>query len=851
MDSPADRPVRRLAAVWFADLVGYTRLSSEDEDAALRLIPAFQEVVRREVGEVGGQVVKFIGDGALAHFASTEAAVRAALAVRREVAHRTVTEPPAQVRIGVHLGDIATTEDGDIYGDGVNLASRLQAEARPGQVLVSGEVWRQLRHRRDFVLRREGMLDLRGIPAPVEAFGVELRAGEEAGEAAISVGVMDRLRQRVARRWTPRPARVARPAVASAGVVGVGLLAALLLSSRAGAGMEFADRDWLLITDCENLTGDPVFDGTLETALTTGLRQSTYVNIFPRGRVQEVLQRMGREPLARLDETVAVEVAQRDSIRAVLGCTVGRIGNSYSLVVRIIDPREQQVVRSVVRRVGEQDDVLQALDEIAREVRAALGESLPEIQKSLSLPWVTTPSLPALKDFAEGSRAWKEGRRREAVALWELATEKDSAFAFAHSSLALYHYWNNDRPQGEHHMQRALALQDRLSERERLWIRAMAASTRGDYDAAITAYRIYLRKYRDDADGWYNLGDSYFRSDRCTEALALYDTALVLNPNLASAYLNSATCHVNLEQFDRAFPKYEKAFALRPEWLTGNSNLNHELGFAYVRAGQLAKGEEIFRRLLSGEEMAKARGYRSLALLAMYRGRFLEAEGHLREAIVLNRSQQTGLSEMRNRLLLAGVHEIRGQDTAALAELDEVWRISQEIYLEPGWLLYAGKRMARAGQLDRAERLLELAAERVNAGNQSDASVRGALAGELALAHGRTAEAVQILVLANEQTESAYVLESLARALLAAGDTARAREAYTELVASGSSAAGWEAQEGWLLGHLELAALLEATGDVDGARRTYRALLALWKDADPDLPPLLHARERLQWLNAA
>lgn len=164
----------RLAAVWFADIVGFTALSARDERSAMALVSLLQLCARRAVSHCSGRLVKFIGDEAMAEFGSTDASVRAALELKVDfqalAAQRGV---PAMLRIGVHLGDIVSSE-GDIYGDGVNTASRIQREARPGQVLVSEDVWRQLRGRPEFILEDSGEHELKGLEGKRRLYTVDL-----------------------------------------------------------------------------------------------------------------------------------------------------------------------------------------------------------------------------------------------------------------------------------------------------------------------------------------------------------------------------------------------------------------------------------------------------------------------------------------------------------------------------------------------------------------------------------------------------------------------------------------------------------------------------------------------------
>lgn len=154
----------RLAALWFADIVGFSEFSHEDESAALELVQLFQGITRGVVGRYGGHLVKFVGDGALAEFSSTEAAVRAACRLRNSFIEQTKDNGfgNRDLHIGVHVGEIATSPDGDVYGDGVNAAARIMNQAEPGQILASDDVWRQLRQRKEFQFEELGERDLRG-----------------------------------------------------------------------------------------------------------------------------------------------------------------------------------------------------------------------------------------------------------------------------------------------------------------------------------------------------------------------------------------------------------------------------------------------------------------------------------------------------------------------------------------------------------------------------------------------------------------------------------------------------------------------------------------------------------------
>jgi len=170
-----DSGSRRLAAVWFADIVGYTRLSADNEPLALRLVETLQAAATTAVEGHEGKIVKFTGDGVLAEFASARGGAIGAMQLLLRFAQLTEGWPqgPHQIRLGMHLGDVTVAADGDIYGDGVNRAARLEGLAEPGRLLVSEDVYRQLRSRPDLTLTELGLRSVKGYDDAIRVYDAE------------------------------------------------------------------------------------------------------------------------------------------------------------------------------------------------------------------------------------------------------------------------------------------------------------------------------------------------------------------------------------------------------------------------------------------------------------------------------------------------------------------------------------------------------------------------------------------------------------------------------------------------------------------------------------------------------
>jgi adenylate cyclase len=181
---PTTRVERTLAALMTADVVGYSALVERDEDRTLARLKALRrEFIEPLIAEHRGRVVKLMGDGALVEFASVVDAVRCALLVQQGVAEREAEVPEAErvcFRIGVNLGDVVREEDGDLYGDGVNIAARLEQLAEPGGIVVSGTAYDHLQGKLGCSFEYLGERRLKSIDRLVRAFRVALGAGATA-----------------------------------------------------------------------------------------------------------------------------------------------------------------------------------------------------------------------------------------------------------------------------------------------------------------------------------------------------------------------------------------------------------------------------------------------------------------------------------------------------------------------------------------------------------------------------------------------------------------------------------------------------------------------------------------------
>ncbi|MGO8933136.1 MAG: tetratricopeptide repeat protein [Terracidiphilus sp.] len=613
----------------------------------------------------------------------------------------------------------------------------------------------------------------------------------------------------------------------------------------------FNSRDSVLIADFENQTGDPRFDQALETAFTVSMEQSRHANVFPRARLVSVLALMGKAPDERITPALGREICQRENIRGLITSSITRTGEEYALSAELIDPQSGDTVRSYSERSYGEGHILDALDVIAGDVRRDLGESLYQIhENSKPLPQVTTASLDALREYADGVALWHRGKYKDAVTLFRAAVQTDPNFAMAHEALgnAYYSFVYYDSQRGEEEYQKALALGSRTTERERMNIQVNYVDSEGHFDEADGLYREYLNRYPDD---WVILG-SYARLLRthghADQAVLQYKEMLRVVPNDARTEVELATAYKTLGRFPEAIDAYTKAFQVDPDFLNAG-DVSREYGMALIQNGEMSKAEGIFTSLL-GNYATRESGLGSLAFLDLYRGRYASARPLLEQALAYDQGLKTDpISVARDHLQLAILAEGEGDAGTEQRQLDSA--MSNFKAIPPKVILGAwiGGEYARAGMARQAEQIEKTIAPLVDGKNPEQAAYADYLQGEIALLHGENDKAIQLFSLSEQEHSTAFSSEALARAYQQAGNMKQAVNQYESFLARGDPGLLWEPQQRSLAARCALAADDLAMGNVAKAKQALDPLLALWKDADPDLPLRKQAialSERLQ-----
>jgi adenylate cyclase len=249
---------RKLAAILAADVVGYSRLAASDEERTLARLRALRsDLIDPTIAVHNGRVVKRTGDGIIIEFRSVVDAVRCAIEVQNGMVERNAGLPPErriEFRVGIHVGDVVEESDGDLMGDGVNIAARLEGIAKPGAICLSEDAYRQVRSRLDIEVNDLGATQLKNIAEPVRVYSLEV------GKAAQAKPTKPALRKQRPMRALLGAGIVALIVVAGGAWYFLGANRTSTVTSNAAATRAEAAHLSIVVLPFRNLSGDPSQD---------------------------------------------------------------------------------------------------------------------------------------------------------------------------------------------------------------------------------------------------------------------------------------------------------------------------------------------------------------------------------------------------------------------------------------------------------------------------------------------------------------------------------------------------------------------------------------------------------------
>jgi eukaryotic-like serine/threonine-protein kinase len=601
--------------------------------------------------------------------------------------------------------------------------------------------------------------------------------------------------------------------------------------------------DSLLLGDIANESGEPDFDGSLREGLRVALLQSPYLNLTSDEKIRAVLRDAGKPAEAEMNKELAAAFCGKAEAQAILTGKISRDGTSHEVEVEVYECKSGHRIAREAADAARADLVILHLGEIARKLREDLGESAESIRKfDVPLEKATTPIPAALRAYAEARKVNREKGDLEAVPLYKRAIELDSRFAMAHSGLAVSYYNLNQMRQAGDEVRQAYEAGDRQTYRERLNISTLYYDmAQGDIEKAIEGYKEYIRAYPRDDVAMGNLSSEYFVVGDYADAAKYAEAALKIDPDSGAWYENYSTALLALSRVDEAEKTLREAFARKLDDPALHANL-YAVGFAKHDA-------EIMRRELEWAA-GKANGEDSILAAQSdteaYYGRLQKAREYTRRAV--ESAKKADLPEsaaiweveagMREAMFGYPEEARRHTDAALLlaAESKDVRALAALVY-------------ARVGDDSKAQKIMD----DLQALYVSNMVIQKAwlpvLKAQMELRKKRYAESIRELEgvtpyekgeLTGNLSDSCMIPAFLrGEAELGAGNGAQAVIEFQKFAAdAGIVGSCWSAP----LAKLGEARAIAASGSATRAKLAYANFLALWKDADGDIPALKQAK---------
>ena len=601
---------RRLAAIMFTDIVGFSRQMGSDEARTLRLLDIHNQIIQHVVTEYQGTVIKTIGDAFLVDFPSVVHAVQCAQQIQRRFrTHNTDKESTEQIhiRIGIHSGDIVQ-RDGDVFGDGVNIASRLQSLAEPDTICISQVVYKEVEKK--LALNTAVSLGKPKLKNIAERFQVYALLAEAPQGIRQTLQVQ---RLKLSRRLRP---------VHLLSVSGLLLVAVTLAAARyfpffpsltqhatraTQESLPLPDKPSIVVLPFANMSDDPkqeYFSDGITEDITTDLSRISSLFVIARN---SAFSYKGKSPKIQ-------EVSRELGVRYVLEGSVRKSDNQVRITAQLIDATTGGHLWSE-RYDRPLKDIFALQDEIMQKIVFALKVKLTA-EEQARFRQAPTNNLEAYDFYLRGLETqWrgfyetKEELNAQARRMYEKAIGLDPQYAAAYAGLGWTHFfdwffqWNPNRMQTLERAfelgQRAIALDDSLSDPHRLLGRTYL--WKKQHEQALVEAERALALDPNNADGYWNLGNiltfagrpeegikvieqgmrrnprysptdllqlgfAYSVAGRYEEALVPLKKVLTLNPNSGAAHRMLAACYAELGRLEEARAEVAEVLRLNPNY---------------------------------------------------------------------------------------------------------------------------------------------------------------------------------------------------------------------------------------------------------------------------------------------
>jgi len=574
-----DSKVRQLAAIMFADMTGYTAMMQDDEQKAKLLRDRQRQTLEHLIPAHHGKILQYFGDGTLSIFGSAIDAVKCAISIQSEL----MKEPKVKLRIGLHSGDIVYDSQG-VYGDCVNIASRIESISEPGAVLISDKVFDEVKNQREINTISLGKFNLKNVKRQVEVF-----------------------------------------AVCNEGLI---IPTAIQMSAKAGSEKSIA------VLPFVNMSADPGND-----YFSDGISEEI-LNALTRVEGLRVTARTSSFSFKGKNEDVR-EIGIKLGVSSVLEGSVRKAGKRMRITAQLINTTDGYHIWSETYD-SELEDIFEIQDEISLKIVNRLKENFTGAEKKGSIIKQLTENVDAYNLYLKGRYYWNKSNPediRRAIKTFEEVIQIDPEFALpycalsycysfmgssgqmnpaeafakakdytlkaieldpnhpeSHLSLAtikFFHNWDFDGAEASLNKANSLNLNSSLLNQVNGWF----LIAKGNFEKAIEKMTQAVILDPLSLPLMSNLGDAYSFAGRFTEALMQYDKIIEMDPSYRRGFEGRGMVYLAMDEYEKAIKDFEQYHKLVGHPLKGLSSLGH----AYARGGYTDKANECLEKVKERE----------------------------------------------------------------------------------------------------------------------------------------------------------------------------------------------------------------------------------------------------------
>jgi tetratricopeptide (TPR) repeat protein len=651
----------------------------------------------------------------------------------------------------------------------------------------------------------------------------------------------------------PKTKRSSWPFIAATAVVVAALAAGAFWWLNGRKAQTLTEKDTIVLSDFTNTTGDAIFDDTLRTALNVSLRQSPFLNVLSDNEIAKTLQQMTRPAGTKLTPEVTREVCLRAGSKVYIAGAIAALGSEYVLGLKAVNCQSGGTLAQEQVTVGSREKVLDTLGESATKMREKLGESLATVRRfDVPLAEATTSSLEALKAYTLALKATSDKGFAAALPFNQRAIELDPNFAEAFDAVGADYASLGEVGRASEYLTKAFQLREHASELEKLDIAAdYYSKVTGELDKAAQTFQAEIESYPRKPGGYGSLGIVYAGQGEYEKAAEITRQAVPLAPDSARWYSNLANYSLALQGFDAARQVIHEAQVRKLD-----SVLFHNALYALAFLGSDSAAMTEQQQWFAGKPPYVNVGLALASDTEAYGGHLRKARELTKQAVdsaVQADSREDASIWQTNAALQLAAYGYPAEARQMAAEALKLDPASQ------GAMVEAALAFAMTGDTARAESLVQDLGKRFPLDTQMQSIWLPAIRAQLALNRKNPATALN-----SPQPSSAIQLGQIqfvinisclypvyvrGETYLAAGRGRAAAAEFQKIL--DHSGIVWNCWTG-ALAHLGVARAnaLEARtsqgADSDAARvralAAYKDFLAIWKDADPDIPILKQAK---------